>query len=139
MSEIASQPAYIAALISSMFGYGVMTLVMSATPLAMLDCGFGFGHSATVIHRLGRLARRLSRKQENKDPSLSSLERHWAVFGDTGTAQRILTPRFNELLATSPRNEVWCLGGDLLCCGYQAPLNDGNLVLFLDRLKIAAG
>ena len=96
-------------------------------------------HGATVIHRLGRLARRLSRKQENKDPSLSSLERHWAIFGDTGTAQRLLTPRFNELLATSPRNEVWCLGGDLLCCGYQAPLNDENLVLFLDRLKIAAG
>ncbi len=49
MAEIVRQPAYIAALISSMFGYGVMTLVMSATPLAMLDCGFGFGHSATVI------------------------------------------------------------------------------------------
>lgn len=49
MSEIVRQPAYITALISSMFGYGVMTLVMSATPLAMLACGFGFGHSATVI------------------------------------------------------------------------------------------
>lgn len=49
MSEIIRQPTYIAALISSMFGYGVMTLVMSATPLAMLACGFGFGHSATVI------------------------------------------------------------------------------------------
>lgn len=49
MSVIIRQPAYIAALISSMFGYGVMTLVMSATPLAMLACGFAFGHSATVI------------------------------------------------------------------------------------------
>ncbi len=49
LSEIVRQPAYIAALISSMFGYGVMTLVMSATPLAMLACGFEFGHSATVI------------------------------------------------------------------------------------------
>ncbi len=49
MSEIARQPAYITALISSMFGYGVMTLVMSATPLAMLACGFQFHHSATVI------------------------------------------------------------------------------------------
>jgi len=40
---------YIGAIISSMFGYGVMTLVMSATPLAMLDCGFHFADSATVI------------------------------------------------------------------------------------------
>jgi len=32
-----------------MFGYGVMTLVMSATPLAMLACGFQFNDSATVI------------------------------------------------------------------------------------------
>ncbi|MGE0698747.1 MAG: MFS transporter [Hyphomicrobiaceae bacterium] len=47
--EIMRQPTYIAALISSMFGYGVMTLVMSATPLAMLACGFHFGDSATVI------------------------------------------------------------------------------------------
>jgi len=49
MSQIVRQPAYIVALISSMFGYGVMTLVMSATPLAMLACGFHFGDSATVI------------------------------------------------------------------------------------------
>ncbi|MEL7302913.1 MAG: MFS transporter [Pseudomonadota bacterium] len=47
--EIARQPAYVVAVTSSMFGYGVMTLVMSATPLAMLGCGFGFGDSATVI------------------------------------------------------------------------------------------
>jgi MFS family permease len=37
------------AVISSMFGYAVMTLVMSATPLAMLACGYGFTDSATVI------------------------------------------------------------------------------------------
>jgi MFS family permease len=49
MSEIVRQPAYVVAVVSSMFGYGVMTLVMSATPLAMLDCGFGFNDSATVI------------------------------------------------------------------------------------------
>ena len=49
MAEIARQPAYVIAVVSSMLGYGVMTLVMSATPLAMLDCGFGFNDSATVI------------------------------------------------------------------------------------------
>jgi len=49
MSQIVRQPAYGVALISSMFGYGVMTLVMSATPLAMMACGFKFNDSATVI------------------------------------------------------------------------------------------
>jgi len=49
MREIARQPTYRVALISSMLGYGVMTLVMSATPLAMLACGYGFPDSATVI------------------------------------------------------------------------------------------
>ncbi|MGI9408622.1 MAG: MFS transporter, partial [Hyphomicrobiaceae bacterium] len=47
--QIARQPTYIVAIISSMFGYGVMTLVMSATPLAMLAYGFNFNASATVI------------------------------------------------------------------------------------------
>jgi MFS family permease len=32
-----------------MFGFATMTLVMSATPLAMLACGFQFIDSATVI------------------------------------------------------------------------------------------
>lgn len=49
MGQIIRQPAYVVALTSSMFGYGVMTLVMSATPLAMLACGFEFHDSATVI------------------------------------------------------------------------------------------
>ncbi|MBX9591145.1 MAG: MFS transporter [Hyphomonadaceae bacterium] len=49
MSEITQQPAYRVALTSSVFGYAVMTLTMSATPLAMLACGFDFNDSATVI------------------------------------------------------------------------------------------
>jgi MFS family permease len=49
MWEIARQPAYRVALAASVFGYAVMTLTMSATPLAMLACGFNFNDSATVI------------------------------------------------------------------------------------------
>ena len=49
MREIAQQPAYRVALASSVFGYAVMTLTMTSTPLAMLACGFGFADSATVI------------------------------------------------------------------------------------------
>jgi MFS family permease len=47
--EIARQPAFILAVMTAMFGYGVMTLVMTATPLAMTLCGFGFSSTATVI------------------------------------------------------------------------------------------
>src|SRR5262245_23700864 len=49
MRQILRQPAYRVALASSVFGYAVMTLTMSATPLAMQACGFGFADSATVI------------------------------------------------------------------------------------------
>jgi MFS family permease len=37
------------AVTSSAVGYSMMTYVMSATPLAMLACGFDFGATATVI------------------------------------------------------------------------------------------
>jgi MFS family permease len=49
MGQIARQPAYRVALAASVCGYAVMTLTMSATPLAMLACGFQFTDSATVI------------------------------------------------------------------------------------------
>jgi MFS family permease len=49
LPAILRQPAYRVALTSSVFGYAVMTLTMSATPLAMQACGFTFQDSATVI------------------------------------------------------------------------------------------
>jgi len=49
LGEIVSQPAFILAVATAMFGYGVMTLVMTATPLAMTGCGFAFSDTATVI------------------------------------------------------------------------------------------
>jgi MFS family permease len=58
LAEIASQPAFIAAAIAAMVGYGVMSLVMTATPIAMLDCGHEFTAAAFVIqwHSLGMYA-----------------------------------------------------------------------------------
>ncbi len=58
LSEIARQPAFIVAVLSSMMGYGVMTTLMAATPLAMAGCGFSFEQGATVIqfHVLGMFA-----------------------------------------------------------------------------------
>ncbi|MDX1433718.1 MAG: MFS transporter [Gammaproteobacteria bacterium] len=40
---------FLVAAASAMLGYGVMNLVMTTTPLAMLDCGFGFDSTAFVI------------------------------------------------------------------------------------------
>jgi MFS family permease len=58
LSEIAAQPVFIAAAIAGMVGYGVMSLVMTATPIAMLDCGLAFKDAAFVIqwHSLGMFA-----------------------------------------------------------------------------------
>lgn len=52
---IMRQPSVLVAVISAALGFAVMSLVMTATPLAMLDCGFAFGPTATVIqwHVLG--------------------------------------------------------------------------------------
>jgi len=49
LREIARQPAFPIAVVSGMFGFATMTLLMSATPLAMQACGFKFGDSANVI------------------------------------------------------------------------------------------
>ncbi len=49
MADIAMQPVFIVAVTSSAFGYGVMNLLMTATPLAMGMCGYPYGDAATVI------------------------------------------------------------------------------------------
>lgn len=47
--EILSQPRLIVAIACGMMSYGIMNLVMTATPIAMVDCGFGINHSSWVI------------------------------------------------------------------------------------------
>jgi MFS family permease len=49
LSQIARQPVFIVAVLSGAVGYGSMTLIMTATPLAMMGCGFAFSDTATVI------------------------------------------------------------------------------------------
>lgn len=49
LGQIVRQPVFIVAVLSGMSGYGTMTLIMTATPLAMKSCGFAFGDTATVI------------------------------------------------------------------------------------------
>jgi MFS family permease len=47
--QIMLQPAYIVAVMAAGFGYGVMNLLMTATPLAMGICGHPYSAAATVI------------------------------------------------------------------------------------------
>jgi MFS family permease len=49
LAEIARQPAFIVAVLSGMVGYGVMNLLMTATPLAMQSCAHPFSEAAFVI------------------------------------------------------------------------------------------
>lgn len=49
LGVIMAQPAFIAAVVSAVVGYAVMSYLMTATPLAMQICGFAFNPTATVI------------------------------------------------------------------------------------------
>ena len=49
LREIMSQPAFIVAALGAAIGYGVMNLLMTATPLAMGLCGHPYSAAATVI------------------------------------------------------------------------------------------
>ena len=58
ISEIARQPAFIVAVFAGMVSYGVMNLLMTATPLAMIACQHPFSDAAFVIqwHIVGMFA-----------------------------------------------------------------------------------
>jgi MFS family permease len=55
LSVIARQPSFIVAVIGGALGYGVMNLLMAATPIAMAQCGLPFSSAALVLewHVLG--------------------------------------------------------------------------------------
>ena len=55
LAEIAAQPAFIVAVVACALGYGVMNLLMAATPIAMAMCSHPFDNTALVIewHVLG--------------------------------------------------------------------------------------
>ena len=58
LTEIARQPAFLVACLSASMGYGVMNLLMAATPLAMQQCGLSFDDAALVLewHVIGMFA-----------------------------------------------------------------------------------
>jgi MFS family permease len=58
LSVIMRQPVFIVATVGAALGYGVMNLLMAATPLAMQVCGFEFDDAALVLewHVIGMFA-----------------------------------------------------------------------------------
>ena len=55
LAVVARQPAVVVAILSAVVGYGMMNLLMVASPLAMAGCGFAFADVAEVLrwHVLG--------------------------------------------------------------------------------------
>ncbi len=55
LREIARQPVFIVAVVACALGYGVMNLLMAATPIAMAQCAHPFSSAALVLewHVLG--------------------------------------------------------------------------------------
>ena len=49
LSEILKQPRLLVAMIAATLSYGMMNLVMTAAPIAMLDCGFTTANAAWAI------------------------------------------------------------------------------------------
>lgn len=58
LSQIMLQPVFLVATAAAALSYGVMNLLMAATPLAMQVCGFEFGDTAQVLqwHVIGMFA-----------------------------------------------------------------------------------
>lgn len=58
LMDIMRQPVFIVAALGSALGYGVMNLLMAATPLAMQTCGLPFSDAALVLewHVIGMFA-----------------------------------------------------------------------------------
>ncbi len=58
IGEIMRQPVFLVATVGAALGYGVMNLLMAATPLAMQVCGFDFDATAMVLqwHVIGMFA-----------------------------------------------------------------------------------
>jgi MFS family permease len=58
LAEIARQPAYLVAVLAAACGYGVMNLLMTATPIAMDICHHAFADTAFVLewHVIGMFA-----------------------------------------------------------------------------------
>ncbi len=59
----------------------------------------------------------------------------WVTFGHAETARAFFTPRVREILASSPRGEVWHVGEGFVCCAYRGALTADQLALMLRHAR----
>ena len=89
--------------------------------------------NAFYMWRLGKIARKLMRRKETSDPAFADLAKDWSIDGDIATGQCFLTPGVRTGLSAAPRGEIWSVGGDVLCCCYQNPMDANNVSKLLAR------
>jgi len=67
LAQIMVQPMFVVAALAAAIAYGVMSLLMTATPLAMGLCGHPYSAAATVIgwHVIGMFGRRFSQARSS--------------------------------------------------------------------------
>ena len=84
LSEIVTQPALIVAIMVAMIGYAVMSLLMTATPLAMTTNGFKISDATFVCgHHQRRRQRRTGLETTDSNPG-PRLLRYIVVFKNAG-------------------------------------------------------
>lgn len=65
----------------------------------------------------------------------TAFDRDWVTVGHETTARAVFTTDVREILATSPRGEVWCVGHGFVCCAYRGLLAAEHLARMLQRLR----
>jgi hypothetical protein len=65
----------------------------------------------------------------------AAFDRDWITFGHAPTARALFTATVRNLLATSPRGEVWCVGHGFVCCAYRGALTADHLARMLQRAR----
>ncbi len=64
-----------------------------------------------------------------------AFDRAWITIGDATTAQSFFTRRVRDILVSSPRGEVWCVGHGFVCCAYRGALSGEHLARMLNRMR----
>jgi hypothetical protein len=63
----------------------------------------------------------------------------WVTFGSAATAQAFFTDRVRDILAESPKGEVWCVGAGFVCCAYRGALAAPHLSRMIERANEVLG
>ena len=65
----------------------------------------------------------------------AAFDRVWVTLGNAATAHAFFTDRVRQILATSPKGEVWHVGEGFVCCAYRGALSAEHLARMLERAR----